>query len=140
MLLISILSILLSTEVKADHAIYISVLEIDQEQMRIKVFMDDLDQAVTDSYHSVEGYFKEKVEIKVNDEYLDFKLLDIREEEDSYWITFQLSQSSKWNSFYMRADYLMELFTDQTNIVKILGEKTRFFKLTASNPSCSFSW
>ncbi|MEM9897420.1 MAG: DUF6702 family protein [Bacteroidota bacterium] len=129
----------LSLSIISDHAIYISVLEIDNQRMKVKVFSDNLNDAIRNDANSIEGYFQKKIKLKVNEMNVSFTLDEVTEEGDSYWITFKLSTPNKWNSFYLEADYFMELFPDQTNVVKVIGEKPQFFRLTKLNPTCSFT-
>ena len=135
---VALLSMLyFSVKASFDHAIYISVLEINESQMKVKAFIDNLDDA-TRNAESMQQYFEEKVELQINNETINFKIDEVNKEGDSYWITFKIATPETWNSFYLKADYLMELFPDQTNVVKIIGDKPQFFRLTKSNPTCSF--
>lgn len=138
-----------------DHAVYLSVLEIDGKQMRAKVFTDNIQDAIRNDSEefvptaeeefpnrnrsAIEKYFQKKIELEINNRGVSISLQEASLEGDSYWITFHLETAEKWETFYLKADYLMELFPDQTNVVKIINEKPRFFRLTKSNASCSFS-
>ena len=121
-----------------DHAIYVSVLEIDSQQLKVKVFSDDLHDALRNDSSSIEEYFQKKIKLHINEQLIDFNLKEVSEEGESQWITFKMKTPAVWNSFYLQADYLMELFPDQTNVVKVMDESTRYFRLNQSNPSCSF--
>jgi len=150
-----ILVYLFSSGNSYDHAIYISVLEIDSKQMKIKVFTDNLQDAVRNHAGSVtftgdknfpetneqvvEEYFREKISLKINEKSIDFFIQTITLEGDSYWITMALEAPEKWRSFYLEATYFMELFPDQSNMVKVKNDKPKFFRLTRSDPSCSFA-
>ena len=122
-----------------DHAIYISVLEIDAQQMKVKVFEDNLQDALRNDSNSIEGYFRKKIKLEINGNPVGFDLSDTSLEGDSYWITFRLRPHEKWESFSLEANYLMELFPDQTNVVKVLTEEPQFFRLSIFNPKCSFT-
>lgn len=122
-----------------DHAIYISVLEIDEKEMKVKVFTDNLDDAIRNDANSIEGYFRKKIRLQINEQFVGFNLQEVSEEGDSYWITFKLDAPTNWQSFYLEADYFMELFPDQTNVVKVIGDNPQFFRLTKANPTCSFT-
>lgn len=130
---------LLSSIEGNDHAVYISVLEIDNQQMRVKVFSDDLADAIRNDSSSIEAYFQKKIKLKINEQPIDFTLHEVSVEGDSHWITFNLYGPATWQTFALEADYFMELFGDQTNVVKVTGEKPQFFRLTKSNPSCRFT-
>ena len=100
--------------------------------------MDNLEDAIKNDASSIEGYFQKKIRLQINKQLIGFNLQEVSEEGDSYWITFALDGPVTWQSFYLEADYFMELFPDQTNVVKVIGEKAQFFRLTKNKPSCSF--
>ena len=124
---------------EADHAVYISVLEIDQQQMKVKVFEDNLQDALRNDSNTVEGYFRKKIKLKINGNAVGFDFENKKVEGDSYWITFRLHEHEEWQSFSLEANYFMELFPDQTNVVKVLTEEPQFFRLSIFNPKCSFT-
>ncbi|WP_462248457.1 DUF6702 family protein [Ekhidna sp.] len=128
----------LSLDLKADHDIYLSVLEIDNQEMKIKVFSDNLKDALKNDNTSIEDYFRKKIKLQINNQKIEFFFKDSKVEGDSHWITFNLDTPKKWQSFHLEADYFMELFPDQINVIKVLGEKPQFFKLTKADASCSF--
>ena len=130
---------LLSSYVEADHSIYISVLEVKEHKMTVKVFIDNLEDAIKNDSNTIEGYFQKKIRIQINDQIIGFSLEEVAEEGDSYWITFKLETPIVWKSFYLEADYFMELFPDQTNVVKVHGEKPHYFRLNKANPTCGFN-
>lgn len=129
---------LISPSSKEDHAIYISVLELDKSQMKVKVFIDNLEDALRNDSNSIEDYFQKKIKLQINSQNLYFSLNEVKEEGDSYWISFNMTTPENWRTFYLKADYLMELFPNQTNVVKVMIDKPQFFRLTKSNPTCSF--
>ncbi|NQZ75902.1 MAG: hypothetical protein HRT61_07285 [Ekhidna sp.] len=101
--------------------------------------MDNLEDAIQNDANSIEGYFLKKIDFKINEQPIQLSLEDIHEEEDSFWITFKVETPKIWKSFYLEAGYLMELFPDQTNVVKVLGDNPQFFSLTRLKPYCSFT-
>lgn len=123
-----------------DHAIYVSVLEIDHQEMKVKVFMDDLNDAIRNDSSSIEEYFQKKINLQTDDESVIFSFQEVTEEGEIYWITFKLEMPEEHGLVNLKADYLMELFPDQTNVVKVNGKQSLFFKLDKSNPSCHFSF
>ena len=147
--------VLLSSFFWPGHAIYISVLEIDNQQMKVKVFADDLQDAIRNSSKSfkstplttlhstnrqaIEAYFQEKIKVEADSRIASFSMDQVVVEGDSYWITLRFDGSQKWQSCILQANYLMELFPDQTNVIKVLGNKPQFFRLDRGNTSCSFS-
>ncbi|MEM9337754.1 MAG: DUF6702 family protein [Bacteroidota bacterium] len=145
---------LLAPSEKYDHAIYISVLEIDHREMRVKVFTDNLQDAIrNDSGYftnigeeafltihksAIHAYFQRKIQLKINDQNVVFHPKEATVEGNSYWFTFSLEPQKEWKSFYLKADYLMELFPEQINIVNVHGRKPQFFKLTKLSSSYRF--
>lgn len=148
--------LLTASHTRSDHALYLSVLEIDKQQMKVKVFIDDLQDAIKYDSDSpiqsdeerfllinrplIQEYFQKKIQLQVNEQRVDFNLDKTSTEGGSYWVSFTLESPEKWQSLSLKASYLMELFPDQTNVVKILGEELHFFKLTKNNTSCSLTF
>lgn len=139
-----------------DHAIYISVLEIEEKQsrteLRVKVFTDDLANAVKNSFTNdvvmiedfpsenealIEAYFKDHLILKSKSRELDYYFIEYKTVGDSYWFTFEvLGSIGLLHS--IKADYFMELFPTQQNIVTLFdisGEK-KYCRLTVDNKTC----
>lgn len=141
---------------EGDHAIFISVLEVDSHQMKIKVFTDNLQDALRNdtghlppstqgnfhikNAHAIASYFRKKVQLQINEKEVDLNFLEATLEGDSYWITFELDFQEKWRSLKLEATYLFELFPFQTNVVKVMGEKQHFFRLSKHKPDCSVTF
>jgi len=139
-----------------DHAVYISVVEFQGKELRLKLFTDDLQDAIRNDSQAfqssddqnfcrvnrtpIESYFRKKIKIKVNGRQISFRLRDSKLEGDSYWIAFDLDASEEWKTLSLTASHFMELFPTQTNIIKVIGSKQRFCKLTTSNRTCSISF
>ncbi len=139
-----------------DHAVYISVMEFHNSELRLKLFTDDLQNAIrnhSDAYVAVseesfceknrrhiESYFQKKIKLRINDQPISISYRSSRMEGDSYWITFSFQRIVDWKKFDLTANYFMELFPTQTNIVKIVGTKQRFCKISSSSSKCSFSF
>ncbi|MEM0938646.1 MAG: DUF6702 family protein [Bacteroidota bacterium] len=146
---------LLSSYTNHDHAFYISILEIDEQQMSIKIFSDNLEDAIRNdskaftpsdeeafpivNRSAINGYFQKKIQLQINGQKIGFSLDTIKMKGNSYWVTFRLEAQEEWQSFYLKASYFMELFPDQTTIVKVISKKPQIFKLTNLNPSCEFT-
>ncbi len=135
------------------HAVYISVIDIrhevssDQASFVIKVFTNDFEDALYN--HSdkrlqlsnadacdlnnavISSYFEKHLQIQVNGKETVYRFAGCEINDDSIWLTFSMTCMANWNDFSIKADYLMELFPTQTNIVNLheSGEK-RFLKLT----------
>ena len=145
-----------SWELEDRHAIYISVIEFKETDFRLKVFTDDLQDAIRnfnsgfqsvtdDSFVSrnhliVQEYFRKTIEISINDEPVNFLYHSSTIEGDSYWINFRFNNPGGWKSFEMTDKHFMELFPTQTNILKMMGKKQRFCKFTHQSSSCRFDF
>ncbi len=152
--IIFISSLLFLANSYPNHAVYLSVLEMDQEQMKIKVFTDNLQDAIRSDAESftpsgkqtfpetnksaIEAYFQKKILLRINGKAIGFYLEETTIEGDSYWVTLTLETHEKWEVCHLEASYFMELFPDQTNVVKVISESPQFFKLTKQHPGCSF--
>ncbi|MEQ9403118.1 MAG: hypothetical protein RIM99_06015 [Cyclobacteriaceae bacterium] len=148
-----------STPAVVDHAIYISVVEINcnSTTMKIKVFADDLRDVLrnySDQYVRVplselaesnelliDAYFNEKLEITINGEKIRTKLTGAKEENDAYFLLFSLEVRSDWKSMSIKGDYFAEVFADQSNVFTIECSGERLFaRLTKTQPEQSFTF
>lgn len=148
----------LTEGVEETHAIYLSVCEIDHREegnsanLNIKVFETDIRDAfmnlfsdqpdfsktnATEEYaENTLKYFTKYLRIRVNDNPVDIKFSSLEQNGDSVWFYFTLKCSENWNSVEVTADYLMELFPGQSNVVSIYhGEDKQFLRLTREKKS-----
>ena len=145
---------LLGTPLVDDHAVYISVVEIREGRLQVKVFSDDLQNAIRnydsnfrsvsdeqfcfENRASIENYFGSTLRITINDEQVAFSYASATKEGDSYRLSFDMPDMGIWTSIEVDDRHFMELFPSQTNIVKIMGSKQRFCKLTLNKSACQF--
>lgn len=138
------------------HAVYISVVEIEAKEIRVKVFSDDLrdairnhsgvtsDSSITnycDRYQSeIQQYFAQKLTLIINQNKTPFQYQKSSEEGDSYWITFGFTVEEDWKSIKVEDRHFMELFPTQSNIIKVNWPELRFGRLNMAQPSCSFEF
>ena len=138
------------------HAVYISVVEIEAEKIRVKVFSDDLrdairndtgivpDTAVSDfcdrHHEEIQQYFMKNLKIKINEKPVAYHYESASFEGDSYWINFGFIPEQEWKSIYIEDKHFMELFPSQSNIIKVKATDLRFDRLTSSKTSCSFEF
>ncbi len=127
------------------HAIYISVLEVDQGSIKVKVFANDLEDAIfnhsqqrlkflpgncADNSERVSSYFKDHLEIKINSVVQDYSYYRCDLNDLSIWLTFKFKSPDHWQNVVIKADYLMELFPTQSNVVSVTyQEEKRMFRL-----------
>ncbi len=142
----------------SNHALYISVLELSHfptsqtAQLKIKIFANDLGDALQNernqrisidslsitesSKEAILQYFSKHVILKINHTECNLDFDKVEKNGDSLWLYFHANTPSQWKHFYMKADYLMELFPTQSNIVSITnGSKKRFAKLSIDETS-----
>lgn len=141
---------------KERHAVYISVVEIEAKTIRIKVFSDDLRDAIrnhtgitsdssTTNYcdryqNEIQQYFYQKLTLTINESNVAFQYKESSEEGDSYWITFGFTKEEDWKSVKVEDKHFMELFPTQSNIIKVNWPELRFNRLTLGQPSCTFEF
>ena len=148
---------------KTDHAIYLSVVEISQNEkkdrasVRIKVFINDIEDAVfnqvkkrinlldTASFSSqkafLEKYFENHFELSLNGKAMQLILVSSELNSDAIWLQFETQCEDKWKSISVKADYLMELFPAQSNVLSIIYDnKKQFARLTNSKSSEIFKF
>ncbi|MDW3196036.1 MAG: DUF6702 family protein [Cytophagales bacterium] len=158
MLFFSYLSLLLVlvNPSEDNHAVYISVVEIEASQIRVKVFSDDLRDAirshagiVPDSsvvhycskyQKEINQYFSEKLTLVINEKEIPFQFHTASDEGESYWISFGFSMEEEWKSMQVEDKHFMEMFPGQSNIIKVNWPDSRFGRLNASETSCSFEF
>ncbi len=138
------------------HAVYISVVEIEAKEIRVKVFSDDLrdairnyagitsDSSITNycdrNQKEIQQYFSEKLSLFINGTKIPYQFQEASEEGDSYWITFSFATVPEWKSIKVEDRHFMELFPTQSNIIKVNWPDLRFGKLNMAQPSCSFEF
>lgn len=142
------------------HAIYISVIDIKHEESKeeaslvIKVFTNDFEDVLynhsnlpdrqagkrlqlskadvcNSNKEIINTYFEKHLQMHVNGKSMVYRFESCEINDDSIWVTFSMTCAPDWDNFNIRADYFMELFPAQTNVVNLLeGGEKRFLKLT----------
>lgn len=143
---------------RPSHGIYISVIEINHKlfdtkaKVRIKIFTNDLEDALKNTFQKsfrldsistclngkdvIENYFSAHLKMAINDLQTTFKFKNCEKNGDSIWLNFTMSTPKNWKKINITADYLMELFPTQSNIVSVLhGDDKRFFRLSSKSSS-----
>ena len=132
------------------HAFYVSVIEIDvrdeSTEVRVKVFSDDLqaalrnafgetaigemDQLCADHLQDIGNYFETHLRLEMNDQLLRLEAAKCEQLTDAHWLTFEAA-SSATAQLSIQADFFMELFPTQTQMVHIAnGDQRRTLRLT----------
>ena len=139
----------------SNHAIYLSVCEVDHREqgnsakINVKVFETDIRDAFQNMFSlqadfysphasttykkESEQYFHKYLKIAINGQSIDLNFNHLEINGDSVWFYFNFTCSSDWESISVTADYLMELFPDQSNIISIYhGTDKKFLRITSS--------
>ena len=147
---------------RTNHALYVSVLEIEKEQssekasIMVKIFSDDLEDAIFNHAEQrldlrggncgegktyISNYFNDYLKLRVDGKEQSYSYLSCEVNDISLWLTFEFSTSTSWTEVEITADYLMELFPTQSNVVSITyHSEKRMFRLTkgATTENISF--
>ena len=140
------------------HAIYIAVVEINHKNLTsnaevvIKVFTNDLDDALFNAYKThaklesedncmansllLEKYFSSHFRCLINKKNRPMHLKSCEKNDNSLWLRFDMTCPVKWRDLKLSADFLMELFPTQSNVISVFhGDKKNYFRLTNSEKS-----
>ena len=141
-----------------DHAFYIAVIEINhtahakEAELTVKVFSDDMCDALRNASQSAEAVEPEQVCTKYAEELADYfaghlslylnanptqlKLNGCEEIGDTYQLSFSMACPEEWDELRITADFLMELFPTQSQMVHIAHNgNTITARLTAKHKS-----
>lgn len=141
------------------HALHLATIQINHQEdskianMSIKVFSDDLQSAIRNaddrfSPGSLETlfennekliatYFSSHLQLEVDGQVSIFTLAKWEPQNDVFLLTFQISCPEIWQNIHFQADFFMELFPDQSNVLSLThGEKKQFARLTKQSASC----
>ena len=145
------------TSFSSDHAIYLGVIQVlhekaqERAEVNVKVFTDDMQNALRNAFEDYEvipeeeicarqqgllaAYFAEHLNFDVNGTGVEMNLKSCTKENDVYWLIFDMPCPAHWSKLHVEADFFMELFPTQSNVVSLHhGEERRFFRLTNKQP------
>lgn len=141
---------------KRDHAIYLSVAEVVHEQgktdaqIKIKVFTNDMEDALLNEFRQkiglsdtalfgankkyIQQYFSQHIELTIDNKKQNLNLSRAELTGDAIWFYFDTICAINWKEVTVKADYLMELFPTQSNVISIEhSSKKQFIRLTNNN-------
>ncbi|MEM8895393.1 MAG: DUF6702 family protein [Bacteroidota bacterium] len=140
---------------KPAHAIYLSLTEIelteDKAELRVKVFSDDLRDAIKNhdmtSYQGADvadyfslnesiaqDYFGKYLELEINGLKQELQLTGHYIEGDAHFVSLTCELPESINELSVSASFLMELFPTQLNVVNVKKNgQTQYLKF--SHPS-----
>jgi hypothetical protein len=122
------------------HALYVSVIEIGPHQggdynMQVKVFSDDLLNALRNDIADQKGmfedsiclaytdittaYFTEHLKLRINDRAVSYQFMDCQQKGGSHWLYFTVTAPDYWTKLEVKADYFIELFPAQSNVLTL---------------------
>ena len=147
----------ISSPLIKDHAIYISVIEINERTISIKVFSDDLHDAVKNYTNEsinlseeefllqyqdqIKKYFVNHFKLLINGKEQELTLEKTRKEGDASFIYFSLEEQSKWSNVTIEAPYFMELFPDQNNVLTLdYNDEKHYSRLSKVDDSFSVTF
>lgn len=135
---------------KEKHPFYVSIVEINvntEEQLlecAVKIFTDDLEKALRAQFQQpvlnigapkeldtaevlIKRYLKQTMIFTINNAPAEFRWLGKEGNLEHQWMYFELPFTS-FDSFTLKSAQLMEIFSDQTNLVhfRFNGEENAF--------------
>jgi len=138
-------------DLSSSHAIYVSVLEVEQGSIKVKVFANDLEDAIfnhalqrpdllsadcSESKALIDNYFNDYLAIKIDGKEQNYSYLSCEVNDISLWLTFEFNSPVIWREVEITADYLMELFPTQSNVVSVnYRSDKRMFRLIKGSTS-----
>ena len=141
-LIFCLFSVLWKPDMASEHALYLSSIQLKHALqdtsaiLHIKVFTDDLQNAIrnyskqdyipsqTENFiekniEKLEAYFQKHLICRVNQQPSPPRITKHRLENEVYVISFKLHCPSNWQTLSVKADYFMELFPSQTNVIQL---------------------
>ncbi|MEM8889357.1 MAG: DUF6702 family protein [Bacteroidota bacterium] len=140
--------LLISLAFLPKHAFYVSIhdLSFDEEwgkfDIKIKIFTNDLEDALLKTGESrfllntekeIQGadqaiahYLQKKVKLRIGSTALNLIFNKKEYVEDATWIYLEAESGCKPPELYVSSKVLLELFDDQTNIIRLKMGEQRF--------------
>lgn len=143
-----------------EHALYLGTIQVKYEgdsavaHLELKVFSDDLQSAIRNAYETfkpgpisdlftenqplIETYFGEHLQVEINGSIQVLQLTHHEQLNDAHLLKFELKSPSVWNQLELTADFFMELFPTQTNVVSVSYlQQKQFARLSKQQPHCT---
>lgn len=130
------------------HALYLSVVELEVNELskvslKIKIFADDLvdalrhDNSLNQSMfekliiEELNIYFNKYLKVKSDDSFSEIKVVDYQKEGESFFINAVLAEEN-FREVTFQIGYLFELFPTQQNILKVKKDGAQSYYLFKS--------
>lgn len=140
------------------HALHLATIQVNHPEhskiahMSIKVFSDDLQSAIRNADDRftpgpletlfenneklVAKYFYSHLQLEIDGHASVFTLAKWEPQNDVFLLTFQIACPEIWQNIHFQADFFMELFPDQSNVLSLVhGEEKQFARLTKQSTS-----
>lgn len=131
--------------------------EKQEAYLDLKVFSDDLQSAIRNAYKEfqpgplsslfsqnqslIEDYFAQHVILTINDADHVPQLYQSEQLNDVYLLQFKFASPSHWTKLELTADFFMELFPNQVNVVSVTYQQQKqFARLSKKQPKCEASF
>ncbi len=147
----------------SDHALYIGLINIDHSpaarvaQIRIRVFNDDLENALKNTFSGfeavgpelvcesseqwIQNYFEQHLAIKINGKKQALQLVQCLIQNDIAQLSFESKCAPVWKEVNVQTDIFQELFPTQSNVIQLSdGEEKRFARLNLRNQTKHWSF
>lgn len=154
------LSFVMEKESWREHALYLGTLQLKYEEhsavahLELKVFSDDLQSAIRNAYETfkpgplgdlfaqnktlIESYFGEHLQLEINGGSQVLQLIHHEQINDAHLLRFKLASPKVWNQLELTADFFMELFPTQINVVSVSYlQQKQFARLSKQRPHCT---
>ncbi|MBX2877368.1 MAG: hypothetical protein KTR30_34925 [Saprospiraceae bacterium] len=146
-----------------EHALYLGTLQLKyieqsaEAHLAVKVFSDDLQSAIRNADESfqvgpidelfnqngplIEAYFEQHLQLEINGISQVPKLYQSEQINDTHILKFKIACPPAWNHLELTADFFMELFPNQMNVVSVSYlEQKQFARLNKQQPQCEASF
>ena len=154
------LSFSMAKESWREHALYLGTIQLKYEEhsdvahLELKVFSDDLQSAIRNAYETfkpgplddlftqnqplIESYFSEHLQLEINGTPQVLQLIHNEQLNDAHLVKFEFKTPSIWKQLDLTADFFMELFPTQTNVVSVSYlQQKQFARLSKRQPHCT---
>jgi len=146
-----------SYSVVEPHDFFVSVIEVKHEKgneettFRFRIFSDDLqvglqsefelgappalDGICNDTEDQLQEFLNNHISIRINGAETRPSRVDCTSESDVHEVTWHIDSSPEWETLEIKADYLMDVYPGQTQMVHVTesGQK-RTLRLTRRTP------
>ncbi|HHH49469.1 MAG TPA: hypothetical protein ENK52_00655 [Saprospiraceae bacterium] len=146
------------------HGLYLSTIKITHQNnstatdIQLKVFTNDLQDVIHNfapeefkasdekqffyiHQKQIEQYFAQHLICQFNSQNIPIGQASYELKNDVYLVNFILETPKEWKTISIKANYFMELFPMQSNIIHIEnGKEKRFGKLSKNSENLKFSF